>query len=811
MKNSLFIAGLLLCTLFLNAQQSRVTTSFDAEWKFALGEHKNANKAGFNDKSWRTLNLPHDWSIEGQNIATEPGAGNMGYFPTGIGWYRKVFNLPGWSSGKQLRIEFDGIYENSEVWINGAYLGKRPFGYASFYYDLTPHLKAKGNVISVRVDNSHQPNSRWYSGSGIYRHVRLVETSPTHIEKWGVFSYTKEIGANRAVLSVKASIENDSPSDLNNVVFKNVLSTKQGVEVATSQSTLNLKAKSKGEISQEIIVPDPSLWSLEHPNLYTLTSYIYVNGQETDSEVSTVGIRTIQYTADKGFLLNGEQVKMKGVNLHHEAGPVGSAVPERVWERRIEILKSGGCNAIRTAHNPPAPEFLDLCDQLGMLVMDEAFDEWLAGKRDNSYKLYFGEWHERDLQTMLLRDRNHPSVVMWSIGNEIPDQSTKEGPALARQMIALCHSLDPTRLVTTGNDNIAAGKNAATKEFLDAFANDITGYNYPDRYGIRRELLYAIDKAKHPERLVVGTETGGIGGNRGPVIRPQLPDMNLRRMASSTAQLVDVEQRWKFTLLNDYVIGDFMWTGIDYYGETHWPSRGASSGYLDLCGFKKDGYYFFKSIWTDEPILHLTSNWNKEGQEGQVIPVICFTNCNEVELFVNGKSYGVKTFEFPRTGNTEDWITYAPGKVFTSTADLHLAWDVVYQPGEIKVVGKKGGKEYISRQVTTGPPTKLRLSVDRNLIKAQPSDVAHVTVEVLDKDDNLVPYADNLIKFDTGGSTIIGVESGNLRDLSSTKASERKAYAGLCLAIVQASKPGTYTFKATTEGLGSAELPITFE
>jgi beta-galactosidase len=809
MKNILLIAGLLLlCTLFLNAQ-SRVITNFDADWKFALGDHKNAGKAGFNDNSWRTLNLPHDWSIEGKNLETEPGGGNVGYFPTGVGWYRKTFDVPGWGSGKLLRIEFDGVYENSEVWINGKYLGKRPNGYASFSYDLTPFLKAKGNVISVRVDNSHQPNSRWYSGSGIYRHVRLVETALTHLEKWSVFNYTKELSSNRAVLSVKASVENEGASDLSGVVVKNVLSTKKGVEVASSQSTLDIKAKTKGEVSQEIIVPNPAVWSLDHPNLYTLTSYVYVNGKETDREVSTVGIRTIQYTADKGFLLNGERVKMKGVNLHHEAGPVGAAVPERVWERRIEILKSGGCNAIRTAHNPPAPEFLDLCDELGMLVMDEAFDEWLQGKRDNSYKLYFAEWHTRDLQAMLLRDRNHPSVVMWSIGNEIPDQSTKEGPALARELIALCHSLDPTRLVTTGNDNIAAGKNTATEEFLDAFAKDIIGYNYPDRFRERRELLYAVDKARHPERLVVGTETGGVGGSRGVLVRPQRPGAAPRRATSLAAQLIDVEQRWKFTLLNDYVIGDFMWTGIDYYGETGWPSRGASSGYLDLCGFKKDGYYFFKSIWMDEPLVHLTSNWNKEGQEGQVVPVIVFTNCNEVELFVNGKSYGVKTFEFPRKGNTDDWITYAPGKVYTSTADLHLAWDVVYEPGEIKVVARRDGKEYTDRQVTTGAPAKIRLSVDRNAIKAHPSDVAHVTVEVLDKDNNLVPYADNLIKFDAGAADIIGVESGNLSDLSSTKASERKAYAGLCLAIVQARNPGTYTFKATAEGLGAAEIQIT--
>ncbi|KAA6345817.1 Beta-galactosidase [termite gut metagenome] len=811
MKQIFGLLCLIFCTIPVCAQQSnsRVITPFDANWKFALSDYKKASNAGFNDKSWRVLDLPHDWSIEGKNLQTEQGGGNVGYFPTGIGWYRKTFDISNLNKDKKIRIEFDGVYENSEIWINGTYLGKRPYGYTSFSYDLTPYLKPKGNVVSVRVDNSHQPNSRWYSGSGIYRHVRLVETNQIHFEKWGIFSYTKEIGDDRATLSIKASVANEKTIAMDKVMIKNVLYTKSGVEVASSQSSIDLKANTTKEVEQEIAVSNPALWSLDNPNLYTLASYVYVNGNEEDCELNTIGIRTIQCDVNKGFLLNGERVKMKGVNLHHDAGAVGTAVPERVWERRIEILKSGGCNAIRTSHNPPAPEFLDLCDQLGILVMDEAFDEWLVGKRDYSYKLYFANWYEQDLKAMLLRDRNHPSVVMWSIGNEIPDQGTAEGSELAKKMIAICHSLDPTRLVTAGNDNIAADKNRATEEYLAAYENDIVGYNYPDRYHERRELLYSIDKAKYLNRRVVATETSGIGGNRVRTAIPSMSGFNLRRGSSAVTQLIDVEQRWKFTLLNDYVIGDFIWTGIDYYGETFWPSRGASSGYLDNCGFKKDGYYFFKSIWTNEPVLHLTSNWNREGEEGKVVPVICFTNCSEVELFINNNSYGVKTFEFPRTGNSGNWNSYEPEKVFTSTADLHLAWDVVYQPGEIKAVGKKDGKEYVSRIVTTGAPIKIRLSADRDVIKALPSDVAHITVEILDKNDNLVPYADNLVKFEIDGAVIIGVESGNLSNLSSVKAHERKAYGGLCQAILQAKKEGVFYFKAISEGLQSAELEIT--
>lgn len=815
MKNALILyAGMALLlspAMPLWAQPesaSRRVSPFDSGWKFDGNDHRNAQKTSFRDAAWRTLDLPHDWSIEGENLETEPGGGNVGYFPTGIGWYRKTFDYPALDKGRRLRIEFDGVYENSEVWINGAYLGKRPYGYVGFAYDLSPHLKAKRNVIAVRVDNSRQPNSRWYSGSGIYRHVRLVETLPLHFEPGSVFAYTQEIRREGATLAVELRVKNNLPETSGEATVKNVL-YKDGLEVASAQSTLRLAPFAAESVRQLIETPNPELWSVESPHLYTLVSLLYVDGKESDYEKRNVGLRTLRYTADGGFFLNNERVKMKGVNLHHDAGPVGAAVPERVWERRLEILKSGGCNAIRTAHNPPAPEFLDLCDRLGMLVMDEAFDEWLAGKRDHSYKLYFDQWHEEDLRAMLLRDRNHPSVVMWSIGNEIPDQSTPEGPRLAQEMIAICHSLDPTRPVTTGNDNIAATKNAATEDFLAAFENDVVGYNYPDRYRERRELLYAVDKARHPQRKVIGTETGGIGGSRAPL--PLRQGMNRRRAMSPAAQLVDVEQRWKFTLLNDYVIGDFMWTGIDYYGETFWPARGATSGYLDNCGFKKDGYYFFKSIWTNEPVVHLATQWNKEGQEGEIVPVICFTNCNEVELFVNGKSYGTKTFEFPRTGNTEDWITYAPDKVFTSTADLHLAWDVAYQPGEIKAVGRKDGKEYTCRVRTAGPPAKLRLTPDREQIEAHPSDALHLTVEVVDRDGNLAPYADNLIRFELEGEAkprIAGVESGNFYDLSSVKLPRRKAFGGMCLAIIQAAEAGTFVVRAEADGLEGAEVRI---
>lgn len=793
--------------LFAQQSNSRVIANFDANWKFTLGDFPKASKAEFNDADWRTLDVPHDWSIELGNDKDAPGGGSIGFFPTGIGWYRKSFDVSKYDTDKKYSIEFDGVHMNSEVWVNGEYLGKRPYGYSSFSYDLSGLLKSKGNVIAVRVDNSEQPNSRWYTGSGIYRHVRLVETDKLHFEKWSVFYYTKSIENESAILHLEATVVNENQRAVQDVAVRHAVLDAEGNEVAFATTSIPINAKSMMKAEQEMKVHAPLLWSVQSPNLYTLKSVILVDGKETDCVFNNLGIRTIEYHVDNGFLLNGEQVKMKGVNLHHDGGPVGAAVPERVWERRLEILKEGGCNAIRTAHNPMAPEFYDLCDKLGFLVMDEAFDEWIHGKRDYTYKLYFKEWCDEDLKAMVYRDRNHPSVVMWSIGNEVPDQSSEEGPELARKMIDICKEADPTRLVTAGNDRIVADDNPASEAYLAEFENEIVGYNYPDRWHERRELYYHQDKQRHPNRRVVATESTGMGGMRGAYFLGRSPDKI--QAAYAYGRPIDVEQRWKFTMLYDYVIGDFMWTGIDYYGESwRWPSRGATSGYLDNCGFKKDGYYFFKSIWTEDPTLHLLPHWNLEGREGEIVPVICYTNCDSVELFLNGKSYGEKYLEFPRKGNTEQWNQPEDGKVYTSTGDLHLSWDVPYEPGELVAKGKKDGKEYTYRLATASEPAQIRLSVDREVFKADPTDVAHVTVEILDRDGNIVPTADNLVQFDVKGAEIIGVESGNMSDLSSPKATERKALNGLCLAIVQSKKPGKFKITAVSEGLKSASVNI---
>jgi len=826
MKKTVLWLLLLMTAIPVTAQQRKVT-DMDSNWRFHLGEVAGADTPAFNDGSWRQLNVPHDWSIEGENLRDNPGGGSIGFFPIGIGWYRKTFDVKAFNKNKRYSIEFDGVYMNSTVWLNGHKLGTWPYGYSSFSYDLTPYLRRSGNVLAVRVDNSQQTNSRWYSGSGIYRHVRMVETAQTHFAKWGVFNSTLQLSEKEAKVRVKSDVENAEKQPRQLTLRHEVIDAK-GTCVAKAEQVVNVIPGNKTSDEQTITVANPKAWDLDNPYLYTLRSTLLDGKRTVDVVDNTLGIRTIEYPLDKGFLLNGKQVKMKGVNLHHDGGAVGAAVPERVWERRLEILKSGGCNAIRTAHNPPAPEFLDLCDRMGMLVMDEAFDQWINGKNKQDYHLYYHEWHERDLTAMVARDRNHPSVVMWSIGNEIRDQRSEEGPGAAAEMIAICHRLDDTRLVTSGNDEIASNS-PTSPEFLAAFENDIIGYNYPDRWRTRREVVYAIDKAAYPERRVVATESTGMGGPRrqyqwtGTMPPPQLgagadgfspQQQNRRRFRRRnrgiiSSEMIDVEQRWRFTTAYDYVIGDFMWTGIDYYGESGWPSRGSQSGYLDNCGFPKDGYWFFKSIWSQEPVLHLLPHWNWQGHEGQIMQVACFTNCEEVELFVNGKSYGKKATEFPRRGVNPSWASYDPGKHFATTADLHLTWDVEYQPGEIKVIGKRDSTTFEKVIRTAGAPAQLRATVDRPSFRSVPSDVAHVTVEVLDKDGNLCPLTDNLVHFSVKGGRLVGVENGNMTDLGSVLASERKAWSGKCLAIIAADRPGPVTVTVNSEGLSPNSITFT--
>ena len=806
------------------APPPRRRDSFDFGWKFFQGDAPGAQQPAFADASWRALDLPHDWSIEGPFLQNAPSGGAGGYAPTGIGWYRKRFRLPASYRDSKISIEFDGVYQESEVWINGQYLGRRPYGYITFAYDLTPHLNAAGeNVVAVKVDNSRQPSSRWYSGSGIYRHTWLVAVNPLHVAQWGTFITTPRVTKDAAAVHARTRVQNERTAAATCTLTTAILD-RDGKTVQTAEASQEIAPGADYEFEQTVAVEKPSLWGVDTPYLYRVHSTVSAEGHVVDEYETPIGIREAIFDADRGFLLNGEHVKLNGVCLHHDAGAVGAAVPERVWERRFTVLREMGCNAIRTSHNPPAPEFLDLCDRMGFLVMDEAFDEWKAGKgqvRGNGYSRLYDEWHERDATDFVCRDRNHPSVVLWSCGNEIPDQLSPHGTEILRELLAIFHREDPTRPVTAACDQIAAEPRSAPVEFLSQL--DIVGYNYADRWRERRELYYSLDKLAHPNWRMIGTESSGMGGPRGdyrsllppPPGQPEAaPARSFGGRGMRGMRGLDTEELWRFVRTHDYVAGDFMWTGIDYLGEAFGGSRGATAGCIDTCGFPKDGYYFYQSQWTEKPVLHLFPHWNWKGHEGTFLPVTCYTNCDAVELFLNGKSIGSKGYVFPRYGMQGRYGQTAPvpaGAVRT-TNDLHLTWDVPYQPGTLKAVGMKGGKAAIEVEIsTTGDPAAISLSVDREAIRADRRDVAHVTVKVVDAQGRLHPEADNEITFALEGEgRLIGLDNGNVADLASDfKGKTRPAFHGMCLALVQSSaSAGQIRLTATSPGLKPASIAI---
>ncbi len=789
------------------APSPRQRLLMDYGWTFTRGDPAGAEQPGFNDRAWRSVDLPHDWSIEGPYDEHAPTGGRGGYLPTGVGWYRRAFSLPAGSRGRRVTIEFDGVYQNSDVWVNGHHLGSRPNGYVSFVYDLTPYLGGGKNVVAVRVDNSHQPNTRWYSGSGIYRHVWLIVTDPLHIGPWGTYVTTPEVDSAAARVAVRTHIVNEGTSE-RHATLRSVILDASGHETARAELPFTLAAGDEGDLAQQLTVDAPALWSLTTPILYTLrTTVLDGRGRVVDQTDAPFGIRVIAYDADRGFLLNGKRVKLLGVNLHHDGGPVGAAVPEAVWERRLRLLREMGVNAIRTSHNQPASEFLDLCDRLGLLVMDEAFDEWTHGKVEWGYHRYFAVWAERDLVDFIRRDRNHPSVVLWSLGNEIGEQHAAGGDTVLRMLRDIAHHEDPTRPITTGNDHIYADDGATTLAFLNLL--DVVGYNYVDRWHERRELYAEQDRHHHPDWKMIGTESGSVRGTRGEYSLGSDPE---RVQPNYTTGMIRAEQLWRFVALHDYFAGDFMWTGIDYLGESSWPRKNSTSGVLDLVGFPDDGYSFYQSRWTDAPMVHLFPHWNWPGREGQLIPVLAYTNCDAVELYLNGRFLGEKRIEFPRQGTSDSWNHYALPQVFPTTADLHLSWDVPYEPGVLRAVGKRNGTVVATQEVrTAGPAASLRLTVDRSEIRSGIRDVAHVEVEVVDADGVVVPTSNDLVRFTIEGpARLLAVGNGDPTDHSSYQASERRAFHGLLLAMIQSGDDtGTVRVTARADGLEPASVDIT--
>jgi beta-galactosidase len=801
-KKRLFI--LLMTGLMFWGQQTlaqRSIIDFNKGWRFYLGNDSLASQTKYNDTRWRQLSLPHDWSIEGDFSSKEPATTQGGALPTGIGWYRKTFVLPANASGKQVSIEFDGIYRNSEVWINGHWLGKRPYGYSSFQYDLTPYLlKAPAkNVIAVKVDNSLQPNSRWYSGSGIYRNVRVVIRNPIAVAHWGVFISTPMVANDRANVNVNVSVENKTgkASTVDVITrFRNpggqykAGCVKQKITVQPGKQTI--------ECTATIIFPER--WSVDDPNLYTAVTTVIQNGKRIDEVTTTFGIRSFRFDVNKGFFLNNKPLKIHGVCNHHDLGALGAAVNVRAMERQLQILKAMGVNAIRTAHNPPAPELLDLCDRMGFLVMDEAFDMWRKKKNKFDYFSDFDEWHKEDLEAMVLRDRNHPSVFIWSIGNEIREQFDSTGIAITRNLVNIVKTLDTTRPVTAALSEWNPAKNFMYK----SGALDIIGLNY-------HHEVYDSFQYHYPGKAFIGAENMSAFATRGhygmpsdssyfwPAKSPQKivengnPDFTVSAYDQVSAYWGSThETTWKIIKKHEFMSGLFVWSGFDFLGEPipyPWPARSSYYGIIDLAGFPKDVYYMYQSEWTKVPVLHIFPHWN--WAKDQVIDVWAYyNNADEVELFLNGRSLGIKR----KNGD-----------------DLHVMWRVSFEPGELKAISRKNGKAVLTKKIhTAGVPARVELTADRSLIDADGKDLSFVTARIVDKNGYPVPGADTKIRFSiSGAGTIAATDNGYQADTVSFRSHERKCWKGMALAIVKSKeKQGNITLKATAAGILPATITL---
>jgi beta-galactosidase len=769
---------------------------FNFDWKFLKGDNSDAFKIKFDDSDWRIVDLPHDFSIEGP--FKKEYASSTGYLPGGIGWYRKEFIVPDSIKGKKVFIQFDGIYKNSEVWINEHFLGKRPYGYSSFQYDLTPYLnfETQENVIAVKVDHTDFADSRWYTGSGIYRNVFINLTDHLYIKPYGIFVTTPNITPSEAEIYIQSSLKNEYDNEAT-FQIEHQIRDASGKKIIDCSSVEIIPANGEQDFSHSLFLDQPNLWSPENPYLYRVETQVIRDGEVIDCETTTLGVRSFHFDVDSGFYLNGKNIKMKGVCIHHDAGCLGAAVPEKVWHRRLKLLKEAGVNAIRMSHNPPAPELLDMCDSYGFLVQDEAFDEWEHPKNKwvegwnkgepslDGYASDFTEWAEIDLRDMVLRDRNHPSIVFWSIGNEIDypndpyshpvlgDRYKADKPdakgmgAISKRLAKVVKQYDPTRPVTAALASVIMSNET---EFPDAL--DVVGYNY-------QEFLYSEDHKKYPNRVIYGSENGRH------------------------------HDAWLAVANNDFISGQFIWTGIDHLGEARgWPIRHATPGLLDLAGFKKPLFYFKQSDWSDQDMVHigLTSfkeenpdqvYWDHQvvchwdGNEGETVRVACCTNCPEADLILNGESVGVKKRE-----------DFPAGTVY---------WDIPYSKGTLKAVGIRNGNISCTHELKTADkPAKLQLHADTITLKADKEDVAHIEVNILDQDNNLVYGAENEIHCTIEGpGEIIGIECSNPVSHQDYKANYRKAFHGKLLIYVKATdQVGTIIVKTSSEDLEGCAVGI---
>jgi beta-galactosidase len=794
------------------AATTREIIPFTGTWRFIREDMPQAAAPDHDDAAWEEVEVPHDWAIAGPfarehdlqyNRVVVGGerqmvenSGSTGALPhVGVGWYRRRFMAPaGWEQ-RRVFVEFDGVMSHARVFLDGTEIGYWPYGYSSFSFELTPYIRpGREHVLAVRVDNPPEA-SRWYPGAGLYRFVRLVVTHPIHVAHWGTYITTPQVTAESAFVHVRTEVRNSTSAE-QAITLRTLIIGPDGREAG--QDSVSQRGGETLVFNQQIAVPSPACWDPDNPQLYKAISIVIQDGAETDRYETVFGIRTVRFDAETGFYINGRHLKLNGVCMHHDLGALGTAINRSALRRQLTILKDMGCNAIRTSHNSPAPELLQLCDEMGFLVIDEAFDEWEIAKVPNGYHTLFKEWAEKDLRAMLRRDRNHPCIIMWSIGNEIPEQNSAGGADVARFLTAICHEEDPTRPVTAGfnisDEAIANGLAAAV---------DVPGWNY-------RPRDYKRYRAEHPEWVMYGSETASCVSSRGEYFFPVRDARNVKH-PNLHCSSYDVEApSWAYPPEYEFqaqdenpgILGEFVWTGFDYLGEptpyiSEWPSRSSYFGIVDLCGFPKDRYYLYRSRWSTAPTLHLLPHWTWPGREGEVTPVHCYTSYPAAELFLNGKSLGVK-----RKDATQLFGRY------------RLIWeDVVYEPGELWVVAYDESGAAVAEQkvVTAGPPAAIELSVDRASIAADGEDLAFVTVRIVDAAGNLCPWADDLVSFIlTGPGAVVAVDNGDQTSLAPFRARQCRAFHGLCLAIVRGNRgeAGKLQLTATACGLRSGSIVV---
>jgi beta-galactosidase len=796
----------LITILFvINAQAQRTIINLEKNWKFSKGDFSEAVNAGFDDSNWERVSVPHDWAIYGpfdkevdkqviaivqnnEKMATEK-TGRTGALPfIGVGWYRTEFSVPDCKQGKKVLLTFDGAMSEAQVFVNGQKVGERPYGYSYFYFDITPFINAEeNNLLAVRLENQPQ-SSRWYPGAGIYRKVQIIVKDDISFEHWGTFITTPYISENTAQINVKTQVKGESIRLITDI------KDADGKIVAINEET----EKFGNRMEQNLGVSNPVLWSPENPYLYTANLKLYQGENLKDEQTIRFGIRKIEYIADKGFLLNGEVTKFKGVCLHHDLGPLGAAINTAALKRQLTILKDMGCNAIRSAHNMPSLEQLELCDEMGFMMIAESFDEWAKPKVKNGYNRFFNDWAEKDVVNLVRATRNHPCIVMWSSGNEVPDQWGSEGVKRAKWLQDIFHREDPTRPVTVGMDQVKATMESGFGALLD-----IPGLNY-------RLHLYEEAYEKFPQGFILGSETASTVSSRG-VYKFPVEQAKNKQYDDLQCSSYDLEAcSWSnvpdddFVLQDDkpWVIGEFVWTGFDYLGEPtpyddFWPSRSSYFGICDLAGLPKDRYYLYRSRWNSEDeTLHILPHWTWEGREGESTPVFVYTNYESAELFVNGKSQGIqkKNMETPQNRYRLMWM------------------DVKYEPGTLKVVAfDKQGKPVAEKEIrTAGKPHHLEISADKTSLTADGKDLSYITVSVVDKDGNLCPNATNQLNFKvTGAGSFRAVCNGDATSLEMFHLPTMKAFSGKLVVLVQSSETaGDIKLEIESKGLKKASLSI---